>query len=85
MSGTSTHTSETTLLTHASRQPSAYSESEMWRVRGESSSPETSRTLHLPQAPLPEQGASMATLARRAISSRLSPSAAWITTSAPLA
>ena len=84
MSGTSTTTSPVSLLTQESRQPWAYSSSVIWRVWGESRSPETSLTRHLPHAPLPEQGASMATLARRAASSRLSPSAAWRTTSAPL-
>ena len=84
MSGTSTVTSESTLLTQLSRQPRAYSSSEMCRVRGESSSPESSFTRHLPQAPLPEQGASMATLARCAAASRLSPTLALICTWEPL-
>ena len=56
----------------------------MWRVFGESRLPDSSFTRHLPHAPLPEQGASMATLARWAACSRLSPSWALILTSEPL-
>ena len=73
MSGTATTTSVSTRLMHASRQPMTYSSSLMWRVLGDSSSPFSSLTRHLPQAPLPEQGASMATLARCAMESSLSP------------
>ena len=73
MSGTITVTSPWTLLIQASRQPSANSAWEIWLVGKDSSSPATSFTRHLPQAPLPEQGASMATLAPRATFSRLSP------------
>ena len=69
MSGTMTVTSPWTLLIQASRQPSANSAWEIWLVGKDSSSPATSFTRHLPQEPLPEQGASMATFALRAASS----------------
>ena len=72
MSGTSTVQSPFTLEQQLSRQPSSHSSWEMWRLCRESSVPSVSFTRHLPQEPLPEQGASMATLARRAASSRLS-------------
>ena len=55
-----------------SRQPSAYSPSEIWEVCRPVTSPESSLTRHLPQEPLPEQGASMATLALRAASRMVS-------------
>ena len=82
MSGTSTVTSETTLLAQLRRQPSAYSSSVMWPVCKPSTDPSSSFTRHLPQEPLPEQGASMATLAARAVSSKVSPGAAVAVTGA---
>ena len=73
MSGTKTVQSDSTLELQLKRHPASYSSSVMWRLFRVSSWPSTSLTRHLPQEPLPEQGASMATLARRASSSRLSP------------
>ena len=81
MSGTSTVTSETILQPQLRRQPSSYSAWVMWLVGRHSSSPDTSFTRHLPQEPLPEQGASMATLASRATSSRLESGGTDTTTS----
>ena len=83
MSGTSTVTSSMTRLEQLSRQPSANSSSLMCRVLGLSTVPSTSLTRHLPQEPLPEQGASMATLARRASSRRFSPALHSMTTGLP--
>ena len=48
-----------------------------------SSSPLFNRTRHFPQAPFPEHGASMATLAPRATSSKLSPALANASTTLP--
>lgn len=80
MSGTSTTASDAACMQHDRRQPSAYSSSEIWDVCGPVSSPETSFTRHLPHEPLPEHGASMATLALRAASSTLSSGETEITT-----
>ena len=51
---------------------------------GASRAPEARRTRHLPHTPLPEQGASMATLAFRATSRSFSPGLASMDTLSPL-
>ena len=84
MSGTSISASPLIWARQASRQPAAYSSLVMWRLMGASRYPETSRTRHLPHTPLPEQGASMATLAFRATSRSFSPALAEMTTGSPL-
>ena len=73
-----------TLQPQASRQPSANSSAVRWAVGRALTSPFRSLTRHLPQEPLPEQGASMATLALRATSRSFSPTVAEMETGVPV-
>ena len=83
ISGTRTVTSPMILLTQASLHPRAYSSSLICKVFLLSSSPSFNCTRHLPQEAFPEHGASMATLESLAISSKLSPALAYVSTTLP--
>ena len=68
---------------HISDEEYRYSSSEICNVFLLSSSPLFNWTRHFPQAPFPEHGASIATLAPRATSSKLSPALANASTTLP--
>ena len=83
ISGTSTSISLSTLLQQDNLHPCAYSSSDICLVLGESRVPFSNFTLHFPQDPLPEQGASIATFVFLATSRRFSSSAAYPSTASP--